>query len=320
MRDFTEIEQVDRLLRKVEDVSRIETVATVRTRDRSFPIHKIVFGTSDKSAPTFGLFGGVHGLEKIGTHVALYFLESFAAQLRWDLELQERLKKCRLVAIPLVNPGGMCNQWRSNPQGVDIMRNAPIDALEDPPFLLGGQRISPLLPWYRGKAGAPMEIETQALVRTVEEEMFESRASFALDLHSGFGSVDQLWYPYAKTQQPFPRMKEVERFSEVLNGAYPFHIYKVERQAYTTHGDVWDYLFDNFEEKSRGKDKLFLPWTLEMGSWMWVKKKPLQLFSLLGPFNPLEPHRYRRIMRRHYWLIDFFFRATANYQVWREQK
>jgi hypothetical protein len=320
LRDFTEIDQLERLIRKIEDVCRVETVATVALRDRSFPVYKFVFGTKDKRAPTLGLFGGVHGLEKIGTHVSLYYLESFANQLRWDSELQHRLERSRLVAIPLVNPGGMCIQWRSNPRGVDIMRNAPIEALEKPPFLLGGHRISSIFPWYRGKEGEPMEAETQALVKTVEEEMFESSFSCALDLHSGFGSVDQLWYPYAKTQQPFPRMKEVERFTEVLNDSFPFHIYKIERQAYTTHGDVWDYLFDRFEAIQAPKGNVFLPWTLEMGSWIWVKKKPLQLFTLLGPFNPLEPHRYRRIMRRHYGLIDFFFRSTSSNQIWRNKK
>lgn len=295
----------------------METVAETVFRGRTFPIQKLVFGSRDRSLPTFGLFAGVHGLEKVGTHVALYFLECIASQLRWDGEMAERLKRCRLVSIPLVNPAGMSNQWRSNPNGVDLMRNAPVDALDRPPFLLGGHRLSPLLPWYRGRAGAPMEVEAQALVDTVELEMFEASAAFALDLHSGFGAVDQLWYPYAKARNQFPKQAEVDRFAQVLNESYPYHIYKIENQAYTTHGDIWDYLFDRHRERFPHNEKTFLPWTLEMGSWIWVKKKPLQLFSLLGPFNPLEPHRYRRIMRRHFWLLDFFHRATANYHVWR---
>lgn len=317
MRDFTEIDQLDRLIQRVSDVCRVETLAEVHFRGRRFPIQKLVFGSDDPAAPTFGLFAGVHGLEKVGTHVALYFLECIASQLKWDGELKERMKHCRLVAIPIVNPAGMCHQWRSNPSGVDLMRNAPVEALERPPFLLGGHRISPLLPWYRGKFGAPMEVEAQALIDTVVKEMFSAKAAFALDLHSGFGAVDQLWYPYAKAKDAFPKMDEVEKFSKLLTDSYPFHIYKIERQAYTTHGDIWDYLFDLHRERYPNSEKTFLPWTLEMGSWIWVKKKPLQLFSLLGPFNPLEPHRYRRIMRRHYWLLDFFYRATANYHVWR---
>jgi hypothetical protein len=31
------------------------------------------------------------------------------------------------------------------------------------PFLVGGQRRSAGLPWYRGPAGAPMEVESRAL-------------------------------------------------------------------------------------------------------------------------------------------------------------
>lgn len=319
MREFTEVEQLDRLVQKVSRVCRVETISEVTCGSRTYPITKLVFGPEDKTLPTFGLFGGVHGLEKVGTHLALHYLECIAAQLEWDEELNQRLERCRLVSIPLVNPGGMSRNWRANPRGVDLMRNAPIEATEPPPMLVGGHRLGPFLPWYRGKRGAPMEVESQALVDTVREEIFSAKSSLCLDLHSGFGSVDRLWYPYAKSRHLFPRYDEAKRIEHILNNSYPFHIYKVEPQShsYTTHGDIWDYLFDDFEQKNMNSDKVFVPWTLEMGSWIWVRKNPLQLFSLLGPFNPLKPHRYRRIMRRHYWLLDFFFKATANASHWK---
>lgn len=319
MREFTELEQLDRLVQKVSRVCRVETIAEVESGNRTYPITKLVFGPDDPTLPTFGVFGGVHGLEKVGTHLALHYLECIAAQLEWDEELNRRLETCRIVSIPLVNPGGMSVSDRSNPRGVDIMRNAPINAIERPPFLVGGHRISPLLPWYRGKRGAGMEVETQALVDTVRKEMFSASSALSLDLHSGFGSVDRLWYPYAKSRHLFPRYDEAKRLEHVLGNSFPFHIYKIEPQShsYTTHGDVWDYLFDEYEELNRSNDKVFIPWTLEMGSWLWVRKNPLQMFSLLGPFNPIKPHRYRRIMRRHYWLLDFFLRATANAKAWK---
>ncbi len=80
----------------------------------------------------------------------LSFLQSLLARLRWDRLLHQQLDAVRLLFMPLVNPGGMWQSTRCNPQGVDLMRNAPVDALEKVPFLLGGQRLSPRLPWYRG--------------------------------------------------------------------------------------------------------------------------------------------------------------------------
>src|SRR5258705_333230 len=76
-----------------------------------------------------------------------------------------------LVFVPLVNPGGLVRGTRANPNGVDLMRNAPVDAAERVPYLIGGQRISASLPWYRGALGAAMELEGAALCRVVREEL-----------------------------------------------------------------------------------------------------------------------------------------------------
>jgi hypothetical protein len=63
-------------------------------------------------------------------------------------------------------------------------------------------------------------------------------------------------------------------------------------------------------------DSVFLPLTLEMGSWLWVKKNPRQLFSRDGIFNPLIAHRQQRVLRRHLPLLDFTFRAAASSARW----
>ena len=55
---------------------------------------------------------------------------------------------------------------------------------------------------------------------------------------------------------------------------------------------------------SRRRTAFFLPLTLEMGSWLWVKKNPRQLFSRHGIFNPLIEHRQQRVLRRHLALLD----------------
>jgi hypothetical protein len=98
-------------------------------------------------------------------------------------------------------------------------------------------------------------------------------------------------------------------------------VYRFEPQAisYTVRGDLWDHLYDRHRSLGApGADpsRLFLPLTLEMGSWIWVKKNPRQVFSALGGFNPVKPHRLRRTLRRHLTLFDFLFRAAASASSW----
>ena len=83
-----------------------------------------------------------------------------------------------------------------------------------------------------------------------------------------------------------------------------------QAQAYTIRGDLWDHLYDSYGE-AHG-DGVFVPLTLEMGSWLWVRKNPVQALSALGPFNPVVPHRLRRTLRRHLLLFDFLYRAVAS--------
>ena len=73
--------------------------------------------------------------------------------------------------MPIVNPGGMLAHKRANPNGVDLMRNAPQRAESRAPFRAGGQTLSPLLPWYCGRPGTPMEAESTALLKAVSEQL-----------------------------------------------------------------------------------------------------------------------------------------------------
>ncbi len=60
----------------------------------------------------------------------------------------------------------------------------------------------------------------------------------------------------------------------------------------------------------------FLPLTLEMGSWLWVKKNPRQLLSRHGMFNPLIEHRQERVLRQHQLLLDFLSHAACAHALW----
>jgi len=291
-----------------------------RVAETNHPLLGFSIGSTDPTTPVFGVFGGVHGLEKVGTHVALAFLHHVLAQAEWDRDLAAVLERSRVVAIPLVNPGGMAHNTRSNPRGVDLMRNAPqdIDVTAKPLPLVSGHRLGPWLPWYRGLENAPFETEAQVLVDFVQTHMFGASSALSIDLHSGFGLRDRLWYPYARTSAPFPDIQRVRKLRALLDDTLPHHVYQVESQAdaYLIRGDMWDYLYDLHQATASEAEGVFIPWALEMGSWNWVRKNPLQLLTSGGLFNPLKPHRHGRTMRRHLHLLDFLFRASRNMEAW----
>ncbi len=283
-----------------------------RVEDR--PIHAFRFGTTNITAPALLVVGGVHGLERIGTDVAIAFLTALVARLDWDQVLHDALARCRVIVLPLLNPVGMARRQRANGNGVDLMRNAPAHAFGGTP-LLGGQRLSRHLPWFMGPANAPMETEAAALVSLVETEVIPAPFSIALDLHSGYGFVDRLWYPYARTREAPPDLPALRALGRLLDETLPNHVYRLEQtaQAYTIRGDLWDHLYDI---KLAGGGGSMLALTLEMGSWAWVRKNPLQGLSSLGRFNPTVPHRHRRTLRRHLPLLDFLLHATASHRAW----
>jgi hypothetical protein len=204
---------------------------------------------------------------------------------------------------------------RSNPSGVDLMRNAPINAQDGSTFLLGGQQWSPRLPWYRGRPEQGMEAENRALEAVIQDLLPNRPFSLALDCHSGFGWQDQIWFPYAYRRRPMRRIDSVMALKLIWEQAYPNHNYRFEPQSahYLTHGDLWDYFYKQVNRENSG---VFLPLTLEMGSWRWIRKRPRQLFRLDGFFNPLVPHRHQRVLRSHLTWMDFLISAAASHRSW----
>lgn len=283
---------------------------------RAFPLLAMSFGSADPKAPTLLLNGGAHGLERIGTQVVLAFLTSFGEMILWDRLLQQALQNIRIVFLPILNPIGILDRRRANPNGVDLMRNSPLNS-EQAPFLLGGHRISPRLPWYRGESAERLEPETQALWNLMESQMLEAPRLITMDFHSGFGVKDQIWFPWAGKKEPFPNLAEMYALKEAFERTHPHHVYKIEPQSlnYLTQGDIWDHFYIKHRETHAQKG-VYLPLTMEMGSWAWVKKNPLQLMSVLGPYNPMKPHRLKRILRRHNTIFDFMVRAMVSPEVW----
>jgi hypothetical protein len=307
-----ELADLERIL--VAGGSRLEVTRTEGAGAAPLPVYRIALGSRDPQVPAVGFFGGVHGLERIGAQVVIAWLHSLVVRLDWDETLHRQLDGVRLVFMPLVNPGGMWRGTRANPAGVDLMRNAPVQARDPVAPLVGGQRISAVLPWYRGRAGAAMEPESTAVCAAVEHELLGRPFSLALDCHSGFGLRDRVWFPYAHTTQPIAHLPELGALHAIFERSHPHHPYVFEPQSrqYLAHGDLWDHLY----LRSLERGARFLPLTLEMGSWLWVKKNPRQFFSLRGIFNPLIAHRQERVLRRHFALLDFLVRAAVAADRW----
>jgi hypothetical protein len=290
-------------------------VCQVRSGGQCFPVLAITLGNPSLDVPAVGFFGGVHGLERIGAQVVMAYLRSLVVRLQWDHTLHQQLESMRLVFMPVVNPGGLWLGTRANPQGVDLMRNAPVDASEPVPFLIGGQRLSAGLPWFRGPRDAPMAPESQALCQVVDQELLSRDFSMAVDCHSGFGLRDRLWFPHAHTTRPIEHLPELSALKDIFDRSCPHHRYVLEPQShqYLAHGDLWDHLY---LRACTQPQRTFLPLTLEMGSWLWVKKNPRQIFSRQGIFNPLIEHRQQRVLRQHMGWLDFVVRAARSHRHW----
>lgn len=210
-----EMEMMERIIERGRGALSVRTVCSVESGGKCLPVYGIAMGANGPDIPVVGFFGGVHGLENIGTQVVLAYLNSLVERLSWDATLHQQLASVRLVFMPLVNPGGMALRTRCNPRGVDLMRNAPVQSEQKVPFLLGGQRLSRHLPWYRGEA--VMEAESDALCRFVGDEFSGRRFSIALDCHSGFGLRDRIWFPYACSKTPIPHLPELSALHELLD-------------------------------------------------------------------------------------------------------
>jgi hypothetical protein len=291
------------------EFGRIQKFGDVTYKNKSYPLVSVHFG--NPNSPTLFINGGIHGLERIGAQLTLSLLHSFHERLSWDAVLQSMLKNIHVVFLPLANPVGYFETTRSNGNGVDLMRNADIEATEDVPYLLGGHKKSNRLPWYRGDCH---ETETEFVISTVQDILIKSNTLVSLDIHSGFGFRDQIWFPFANSKKYFTQVSELYLLFQLFRKSFPYHVYKIEPQSknYLTHGDIWDYCFYNFKKENQ----IYLPLTLELGSWIWVKKNPLQIFSKTGLFNPIKQHRIHRTHRRHRPLFDFLLHALISNQFW----
>jgi hypothetical protein len=312
---FPELDLLEEIIAQLGDYAQVEVLGYVQYEERKFPLYCISLGSKRSDVPVLAYFGGVHGLEKIGSEIIFAYLQTIIELLRWDDTFKAQLEKSRLLFFPLVNPIGVFRSTRSNGNGVDLMRNSPVKAFGERKFY-SGQRITPHLPWYQGKHDE-MEIEAEALCEVVRRCTSQAPLTITVDLHSGFGIQDRLWFPYAYCRQAYPDIAEAFAWKQLFERCYPHHFYKIEpmSQEYVIEGDLWDYLYQEFLQNNNGQ-RFFLPLTLEMGSWVWLRKSPRHIFMRHGLFHPVLPHRQQRILRRHLILFDFLYRSLLNPSAW----
>lgn len=315
-RKIPELLWTERLIRKHNKVMEARLETGILHENLILPIYSLTLGNQhDQGVPSLLITGAVHGVERIGTKIILAWLTSLLERLDWDEDLRLQLEKVQIVIIPIVNPVGVYSNSRCNGNGVDLNRNAPIDAEGEVPMLGGGHRISRFLPWYRGRKSGGWEEETKTLEKIVQRQIFTRSAALVLDVHSGFGMRDRLWIPYAFRKKLIGNIHQYVALKKLWERCFPSHDYIFEPQAlhYVSHGDLWDY----FSLQSSSFDcQCFLPLTLELGSWNWVKKRPQQIFNFAGLFNPQKPQRLSRVLRRHIVLLDFLLSAATNHKNW----
>ena len=210
------------------------------------------------------------------------------------------------IVAPMILDGAMDGE----------MFSAYVKTLLVPCLMPGDIVIMDNLPAHK-VSSARQAIEAMAVVNTVQQRMQSAPFAMSVDCHSGFGRRDRLWCSYARSHKPIAHIAEVLRLKQLFEQTYPHHHpYIIEPQSinYTTHGDLWDYLYDHSQEHK--PDNLFLPFTLEMGSWLWVRKNPRQMLDYFGYFNPVISHRKRRVLRQHLPLFEFLTHATRCWRSW----
>ncbi|MFZ5839757.1 MAG: DUF2817 domain-containing protein, partial [Pseudomonadota bacterium] len=123
-----EIQHIEQLAEQYPQHIRLHLLDDVYYKDKSLPIYALELGSTNNDAPCLFFTGAIHGVERIGSQIILAFLKSLLRRLEWDGQLNESLNNLRIIAVPVVNPWGVALKKRANHNGVDLMRNSPINS------------------------------------------------------------------------------------------------------------------------------------------------------------------------------------------------
>jgi hypothetical protein len=230
---------------------------------------------------------GIHGVEYIATEVALGAL---AALRDGDAAWTALRRRADLWVVPSLNPDAYARTWsqdgdgtvadlRTNARGVDLNRNFPLPAPQQPVwFTFGGWRTgsdAPNSPFYRG-AHPLSEPESQAIADLFERVGFAASVS----LHSTMGTLippcvesRSDYRTYRKLCRIFGRAQKESRYLRMAN-------FRLDRFT----GELED-----FQHATYGT------WALTVEHWP-LSAKLDQLLSpspkLFWRFNPPDPQRW----------------------------
>ncbi|MCX7632504.1 MAG: M14 family zinc carboxypeptidase [Turneriella sp.] len=300
--------RIIRIVRRFQDFIRIRQLdfSSTTLDGLRFPIYLLEIGKKKAfGRDTVTLVSGVHGLETIAIRIHLDILRSMLDPHNPLFSPALFSGKLAIYSIPILNPAGVALQTRANARGVDLNRNSGIEAEKAVPFF-GGQSLSPKLPYFRGKT---LQRETRALYRFLREQLWPiSGIHTVLDLHSGYGRQSYLWWPYSFSNRRVPNAAVFGQIGADLAEKYPSYRIGPMASSYQTHGDLWDRALLDFEkakaESRVAKENLFLPLTLEIGTWEEIRKNPLRLVKKQKIFNPPQQNRKMYIREHRQILYD----------------
>jgi hypothetical protein len=112
MPKLPELRELENLLELGNGHMQSRIACEVDANNQRFPVYELILGNPDPKLPAIGFFGGVHGLERIGTHVLLHFLRSLLSRLEWDKSLHLLLQDVRLIPVACVSqPAAILMVW-----------------------------------------------------------------------------------------------------------------------------------------------------------------------------------------------------------------
>ena len=294
-----ELTELHRLAAEAGAAVSLRTACDVDCGERRFPVPVLTLGTTAADAPAVGFFGGVHGLERIGAEVVIAYLRSLVMRLPGTSCCTGSSRRCASCSCRWSIRAALWRGTRANPNGVDLMRNAPVDATRA--RALPDRRPAHQRARCRGTAAPPARrwsARAQALCRVVEDRAAgrgrsasRSTATRASACATASGS---------RTRTPRGRSSTCRRCTRCARSSTRrlLHHRYVRRAAEPPVPGARRPVGPPLPRACRAPARrVFLPLTLEMGSWLWVKKNPRQLFSRHGIFNPLIEHRQQRVLR-----------------------
>lgn len=270
-----------------------------------FPIYLLEIGKpSGFKNQASTIVSGVHGLETIGVRIHLDLIVAMLNPKSRYFSPALQKGKLGIYSIPILNPAGVALNTRANAQGVDLNRNSGIVAEKAVPFF-GGHKLSPALPYYKGKT---RQRETRALLNFFRKRVWqgEKNTHMALDIHSGYGSQNYLWWPYSYSNRTVYDEKSFLQLASTLRQKHTSYRIEPMSESYQTHGDLWDAALMEFAVKDQRLRKEnrshFLPFTFEIGTWHELRKSPRRIFNREKIFNPPKDSR-KEYVKAHRALI-----------------